>query len=101
MFQNIELIIFTFSQNVRLYTIDKMKLPLIQYRLVIEFFEAQAGDGIDSTRPLNLVREVQVMDDYKKIKKYGRLFLQNLSVSNKQIRSATIEPVFLQENLLG
>lgn len=72
---------------------------LVKYKLTVQFLSQKVGDGIDADRNRELYTDEQLYDNYKTAKKEALKILKENS--QREISKLTIEPVLLQENLLG
>lgn len=70
-------------------------VSLTKYRVVFQYYTTTQKNLPD------LITKEDFFDSYKKAKKEALKFLKTLKISNKTIEKASIEPVFLEENLLG
>lgn len=70
-------------------------LALTKYHVVFQYYTNTQKNLPD------LITKEDFFDSYKKAKKEALKFLKTLKASNKTIEKAFIEPVFLEENLLG
>ena len=79
-----------------------MKQPLVKYRLIIKYLAAALSDGRNAGPQMqNLYVQDHLFDDYASAKKAGVKTVNAFLAEGKDIREATIEPIMLQENLLG
>lgn len=71
------------------------KHALIKYRVVVQHLEEKQEGYPDRATYENL------FDDYSKAKKVAVKLLRSLQLNNFKVLRASIEPVLLEENLLG
>lgn len=71
-----------------------MKLPLVQYRVLVQYFEKSSHAAYPARASF-----VQYYPSYKAAKKECLKVIKGLQVANKTIERAAIEPQFLEEIL--